>query len=118
MVEVNIAEALSGVRIQYDPKPFFPDNTFSSTKLADHIMQDYNFITLKDSHEILWYNNGIYCPYGKELIMHETEKRLGEQFTIRRMNECIARIETRTLIERESVNANHNVIVCLNGNID
>lgn len=92
--------------------------TVNCPTLAESIMADYHFKTLKDSDEILFYSDGIYVYGAKSFIAGEVNKRLGFLYSEHRKNEVIGYIKAATYIDRNRFNNNKNLINLKNGLLD
>lgn len=90
----------------------------SFNEIADRILLERDFITLRDSEEILHYEDGIY-QRGGEVIIKELAKRISdEEISRHKAKEVSFQIQTETYIEREKLNTNINYIPLLNGVYD
>ena len=81
------------------------------------LMTKYHFITLADTKEILFYENGVYKSGGEIKIEIETEK-INKQISTRQVNEIQNHIRRRTMIERSELNSNSHIINCKNCLLD
>jgi len=82
--------------------------------VADDLMNEYFFRTLKDTREILVYQEGIYVIYGEQLIEEEAEKRL-EKPRLSAVREVVNLIRRRTMIDREVFDNDVDVLNLQNG---
>jgi putative DNA primase/helicase len=85
--------------------------------LADYIQSLYDFKTMRDTHEIYYFNGGIYVPHGEELIIEDVEKSknpCAKTF----MNEVLNHIQARTFTDREKFDQNPSLICLENGVLD
>ncbi|HIE29270.1 TPA: hypothetical protein EYP66_18520, partial [Candidatus Poribacteria bacterium] len=106
------------IDIKFNVEYFFNRNKFVAKRLADVIMNQFVFITLNDSEEVLFYNNGVFRPGGESIIKHYCEKYLGEEANNHRVNEVIGHIWRLTYIDRSKFDNNKNLIAVENGVLD
>ena len=91
---------------------------FSPNLIGNHLMSIFNFITLKDTSEILYYNNGLYY-YGGEAVIKEECKRLCKgELNKYQTNEVIFQIQSSTFTHRELLNRDRHLIHLENGIFD
>ncbi len=86
-------------------------------KLAEYaelIMSKLKFLTMKDTKEILYYNNGVYSLGGNIIISEECEKIIPDCSKYK-VNEVTGIIQRRTFTDRHKINSNFNKIVVENG---
>jgi len=84
------------------------------TVIAEKIMKDYRFRTLRDTEEILVNQNGVF-KYGAEpLIKEECEKRVTNCTSYIR-NEVIKTIQVSTYADRSDFDRNSDIINVKNG---
>lgn len=112
---LKVAKEKYGLRIKEETRGYKKDGKFVPKLLADDILRDYNFKTLKDTSEILFYNSGIYHSNGEALIKEEAQKRFGEELTTHWANEIIFHIQASTYTEREDFDKNKHLIHLENG---
>lgn len=87
-------------------------------EIAGNILLEKDFITLRDTQEILHYENGIYRK-GGEIIVNELAKRISdEEISQHKTKEVLFQIQTETYTDRDKLNANINYIPVLNGIYD
>jgi len=84
---------------------------------AESILSKIKFLTMKDTKEILYYNNGVYSLGGDIIISEECEKMIPECSKYK-VNEIIAIIQRRTFTNRKNINSNFDKIVVENGILD
>ena len=72
-------------------------------------------MTIEESKEILYYNNGVYEKGGEILIEKELEKYYGYQLKINDINEIKAHIMRKTYIKLEEFDKDFNIINMENG---
>lgn len=95
-------------------KKFAQHKEGSIDYVADQLMNDYFFRTLKDTREILIYDNGIYVPMGEQEIESLAEQQLDKprSSTVR---EVVNLIRRRTMVNREEFDKDPDVLNLLNG---
>lgn len=81
----------------------------SHVDYADEIMEIYNFVTLDDTDEMLWYHEGVYRIGGEVLIKKRCEQII-PQCDRDVTNEVIATIKRRTYAERSAFDSDLNMI--------
>ena len=87
--------------------------------VAAWLMENYQFLTIKDTDEIHVYQEGVYVPEGEKLVVEAIRKALGEQCSIYDRNETKAIIRDRTLTDRAVFNHNPEHKICVeNGILD
>jgi len=83
--------------------------------LAEQVMSKYNFKTLKDIEEILYFEGGIYRSGGEQIIKIELEKIAGYSININKRNEIIGHIKYNTMVERQEFDKDIEIINVKNG---
>jgi len=94
---------------------------FISKYLGDELLEKHKFLTMWDSGEIYYFNEGVYRPNGEALITQYTTEALEKEFTNHRVEEVKGYIagKTREYFEdRSKLEAPLNLIPCLNGVLD
>ena len=87
------------------------------TECAELIMSKYNFKTLKDTREVLFYYGGVYQELGEVLIAELCEEIINDcKRTF--VNEVIGVIQRSTFTDREKFNQDLTKLVLENGIID
>ena len=84
---------------------------------AESLLSKTKFLTMKDTKEILHYNNGIYSLGGDILISEECEKIIPECSKYK-VNEVTGIIQRRTFVDRININSNFDKIVLENEILD
>ena len=79
------------------------------------ILSTYHFVTIEESKEILYYNNGVYEKGGDILIEKELETHYGYQLKINDIKEIKAHIMRRTYVRLEEFDKDFNTINLKNG---
>ena len=93
-------------------------------KLVAVLMEDYIFLTLEDSEEILFYDDGVYSFGGEPLIKKECEARIPTEYAVKYLtrhsiDEIIGHIQRLTYVKRKEFDDNsHNLIILNNGIIN
>ncbi len=93
------------------------DNKLSHTEYAALIMEKHHFLTMRDSKEVLYYENGIYKLDG-ETIIEEDAERLVEKCTQRMRAEILHTIMVNTYVERDAFDSDPTLINLKNGVFD
>ena len=86
--------------------------------IAHDLLADYSFKTMRDTEEVLFYNNGLYKSNGEALIKEEARKRLGDEFSTHQINEILNFIRYSTFTERSEFNENKHILNLKNGLYD
>lgn len=95
---------------------FDEDNKFVPKLLADELMSEYSFITMKDNEQIYVYSEGFYQPYAESLIKQECKARLEEEYRINRVHEIVDFIKASTFQNRREEAP--NLVPLKNGVLD
>jgi len=82
------------------------------------IMANYSFLTIEESDEVFYYNNGVYVCGGEILIGKELEKIYGFQLDTAKLAQIVGHIKRRTYHKREELDADINIINLKNGLYD
>ncbi len=115
--EPTISKALD--RINEDPyRKYFSEGKFIAKSLADEIMTEYYFLTFDDNKEVYYYENGVYKTGGENLIIRVAQEKLGNYSIKNRRYETLSFIKVETLINRNSVDKDLNIINLKNGLYD
>ena len=72
---------------------------------ADDLIAIYHFKTLRDTEEVIYYDNGFYHYEGEAIIRGDAERVFGEHLNSYRVNEILNHIRRSTYIKREEVNS-------------
>ncbi|WP_319507234.1 phage/plasmid primase, P4 family [uncultured Methanolobus sp.] len=83
--------------------------------LATALMKDYTFLTLDDTHEVLYYEGGKYRRGGENLIRMLVQRELLNDSTEKYQREVLNYIKHETLIERKHFNLPCRIINFKNG---
>lgn len=120
-----IIESLSQADIKIskkdDPqnKYFGKRNKFIPKALADEILQDHFFITMKDNpKEIYHYKNGVYRLNGREVLEEIALDLLDECYKSSHIEELVNYVQIKTRVERGLVNKDTFIINYKNGLYD
>jgi len=88
--------------------------------LTKDIIDEFEFITLPDTEEVLVYDNGYWRFGGEEVIKAEAEHKVGicPQLTTHNINEIIGHIQRSTYTARKLLNQTPRIINVENGLLD
>lgn len=81
------------------------------------ILQDNHFVTLEETKEIFYYQNGVYVQGGEIVIEKEAEKMFGYDLANKHLTEK-GHITRRTYRKREELDVNINIVNLKNGLYD
>ncbi|TET91190.1 MAG: hypothetical protein E3J35_04240 [Methanomassiliicoccales archaeon] len=87
-------------------------------QLACELMNEYQFLTTKDSEELWVYLDGLWRPEGTPVIKASVESAFQDEATVNRAKEVIGHIKRSTLTDRKIFNSRDNLINVGNGAID
>ena len=87
------------------------------TRCAEAIMKDCTFRTLRDTKEILYYENGVYHPNAESMIEEECENRVRD-CNSRLCSEVINKIRRSTYVDRNEFETIPNLVNIKNGIYD
>lgn len=82
------------------------------------ILDNNNFVTLRESKEILHYQNGVYVPGGEIIIEEEAEKLFGYELTNKVLVEIKGHIMRQTYHQRSDFDKDISIINLQNGLYD
>jgi P4 family phage/plasmid primase-like protien len=82
--------------------------------IADNIFTTGYFCTLKETDEILHYENGIYERYGEHFIQSEAQ-RINDDISTHEVNEIVNYIKRKTFISIKELNKHKHLIALNNG---
>jgi len=85
---------------------------------TDLLMQNYKFLTIEETEEILYYQDGVYVSRGQKLIEKQTEAMYGNKLKNANIGEIIGHIKRRTYHKSEELDADINIINTKNGLYD
>ena len=77
--------------------------------IIEYLREKFHFITLKDTNEILFYEDGRYKTGGENIIEIETEK-LHKQVSIRQVQEIKAHIRRRKKVDRRDLDKDPSIL--------
>ncbi len=93
-----------------------PEDKVSLVEEASRtIMGWYNFVTVEETKDILYYKDGVYLTGGDIIIEKETEKICGFNLSNSQISEIKGHIMRRTYHKREEFDADINIINLKNG---
>ena len=84
------------------------------TEYAKEIMNEYHFVTMKDTQETLFYRNGVYHYGAESLIFEECENRI-ENCTSHMRREVFKTIQALTFKDRDQFDTYTKVLNVKNG---
>ncbi len=70
---------------------------------VEYLKSNIHFLTIEETEEILYYDNGVYIKGGKILIKKLTEKMFGDTVTNHKISEIIGHIKRRTYISSQKL---------------
>lgn len=82
---------------------------------CENIMASYHFLTIEESKEILYYQDGVYIKGGETLIEKELEKYYDYQLSTCNINEIKGHIMRKTYTKSQEFDKNSNIINVKNG---
>ncbi len=89
----------------------------SHAEMADLVMDKYQFATIAETEEILFYKNGIYVRGAEQLIKNEIESAY-PSISSHLVNEAIEHVRRRTYVKREQFDSEPYIINVKNGLIN
>jgi len=98
------------------PEKYFDDGKFVPKLLAEELMGEHHFITMKDTDVVYVFNDGFYQPYGEILIKQQCKARLGKEYRKNRAEEVMDYIKVSTYTNRREEPP--NLIPLANGVLD
>jgi putative DNA primase/helicase len=118
----DLEKQIAEIQLEYrnpchkDATDYFDHNgRFVVKRLADELLQTFQFKTVTDTKEIYHYNDGIWSPKAESLIHSECQKRLGEKASTHNVDEVINYIRGETYVDRRVFNADPNLVNLENG---
>lgn len=120
----DVRATLDGAREyegEAEPSPYIVDGArgpaLDQDRLVTDLLADFTFKTLKDTDEILVYQDGYYQANGARLIKAECQRRIGVNslLTEHKVNEVVGHIRRSTYTDRALFNANKEIINLTNG---
>ena len=82
---------------------------------TDYVMRRFNFLTIEESKEILYYKNGVYVTGGEIIIEKAVERLLGYDISNGQLTEIKGHVMRRTYHKREELDTDINIINLENG---
>ena len=82
---------------------------------TEAIMSMHKFITIEESQEILYYDNGVYVSGAEVVIEKHAEKLYGYTLANKHLSEIKGHIMRKTYHKREEIDADINIINLKNG---
>ena len=117
---INIPTEIREASRKNRPPLVFTDTDktgFIAFKLAEDISIKWDFVTLKDTNELLYFKDGIYQAGAEALIKQQCQFEYGLEglCTRRLVDETIEHIKRMSYIDRSEFDKNLNEICLLNG---
>ncbi|WP_321429927.1 phage/plasmid primase, P4 family [uncultured Methanolobus sp.] len=78
--------------------------------LSQKIMHDITFLTLDDTHEVLYWDNGVYRFGGENIIRQLVQRELWNDSSDKFKNEIVSFIQDETLCDRRLLNQSSHLI--------
>jgi len=96
---------------------YYIKSSVNCPNLAELILTeyDYNFVTLDDTKEIYYYNDGMYHQNGENIIRNITEEYMEELTSKHRKNEIVDYIRDKNYIKRSKFTPPKHLINLKNG---
>ncbi|WP_207587078.1 phage/plasmid primase, P4 family [Halomontanus rarus] len=94
------------------------NNKFRAELLGREILEDYDFVTLRDNSQMLVYKNGWWQPQGRKVVEEEANVRLGQEFMKSRVSNVVEYIKTGNYIKRQEFRPPKRKINLQNGVYD
>jgi len=95
------------------------DEDMTSEVITNYILENYNIWTTNEdvNNEMWYYNDGIYVPYARTFLKKICEEILEIRYTSHRLNRVLAKVEARTIIDKNKFFENKNIyeLPVLNG---
>jgi P4 family phage/plasmid primase-like protien len=85
---------------------------------TEQILSSHHLLTIEESKEILYYQNGVYIKGGETLIEKELEKHYCYQLNAHKINEIKGHIKRKTYTKFETFDKDLNIINLKNGLYD
>ena len=93
------------------------DEEKTHTEYAKEIMKEIDFVTIKDSQETLFYQNGVYKLGAEVIVNAECEERIQDCTSYMR-REVFKAIQARTYVDRSEFDNNNLILNVKNGLFD
>lgn len=100
------------------PIPKDPNAKEVIKQASEEIMKQHTFITIEETGEIWYYDNGVYVPGGEILIGKQCEKMFDYDLNNERLSQIKGHIVRRTYHKHEELDADINIINLKNGLYD
>lgn len=85
--------------------------------LCDWLIENYTFLTLVDSQEVLVYKEGVYEKHGEKIIVEALQAAFGNRCTTHDANELLHLVQRKTLMERAVFQECNPPKICLQNGI-
>lgn len=114
-LEEALAESVKREAVEF-PEKYFDDGKFVPKFLAEELMREYHFLTMKDTDVVYVFDDGFYQPYGEILIKQQCKARLGKEYRKNKAEEVIDYIKVSTYVNRKEEPP--NLVPLVNGILD
>jgi putative DNA primase/helicase len=84
-------------------------------KATEYLLGKYHFLTIENSQEILYYENGVYQRGGEIIIEKELENEYSYELKTSIIYEVKGHIKRHTFVKPEEFDRDHNIINLKNG---
>jgi P4 family phage/plasmid primase-like protien len=84
-------------------------------KATEYLLRKYHFLTIENSQEILYYENGVYQRGGEIIIEKELENEYSYELKTSIIYEVKGHIKRHTFVKPEEFDRDHNIINLKNG---
>jgi P4 family phage/plasmid primase-like protien len=84
-------------------------------KATEYLLSKYHFLTIENSQEILYYENGVYQRGGEIIIEKELENEYSYELKTSIIYEVKGHIKRHTFVKPEEFDRDHNIINLKNG---
>ena len=101
-----------------DSNNYFVQERFMPRWLAEEILAEYHFVTMRDNTETYIYENGVYILNGESVIAEVAQKKLQDRIRTRHVSEVIDYIHRATYKDRDIFNQSLHLINLRNGVLD
>lgn len=85
--------------------------------ICNWLIENYAFLTLLDSQEILVYKDGVYEKHGEKIIIETLQTAFGNRCSTHDANELLHLVQRKTLVERAIFQQHNPPKICLQNGI-
>lgn len=85
--------------------------------VCNWLIENYAFLTLLDSQEVLVYKEGVYEKHGEKIIVEAIQTTFGNRCTTHDANELLHLVQRKTLVERSIFQQHNPPKLCLQNGI-